>query len=146
MLLPKSNLQKVFGITVSVFFLCSLLLPVMSGLPGIQIQIEETVEPDIQRRAAALAETAELQARGIATGSVEKIISERLAEMGINDADIAIHITTNGQHEPTVESADITLDAIHEPQHRQIRAALAETLGFEVYLGYRETPQEEQEE
>jgi hypothetical protein len=66
--------------------------------------------------------------------------------MGINYVDIAINITTNGQHEPTVESADITLDAVHEPQHQQIRAALAETLGFEVYLGYRETSQEEQEE
>jgi len=132
MILPKSNLQKVFGITVSAFFLCVILSPAILSYPDFKLQAEESALPDIRRRAEALAGAADSQAEQAGLMSVEKIIREKLSEMGINGGDAAINIITNGQH----VRADIVLDNAYEDGHEQIRENLSRALGFDVRLGY----------
>ncbi|MCL2056997.1 MAG: stage III sporulation protein AF [Oscillospiraceae bacterium] len=134
MALPKSNMQKIFGVTCSAFFLCVLLSPAVFGVPGIELGTGGELMPDIQSRAQALTDTANSQAGRAGLEGVEKIIREKLSQMGINGGDTTINIITNGQHGPG--RVDITLDASHEGSHDHIRTELANALGLEVRIGY----------
>lgn len=142
MLLPKSGLQKVFGITVSVFFLCCLLSPVAFRLPDFALEVEGATTEEIQRRAAALQETVAGQSQDAAKGAVEKIIVDILEEMGINPISITIHINTGGQSASSVESADIVLPRKQEQNHEIIRRVLSEQLGFSIRLGYEDVEEQ----
>lgn len=135
MLLPNSGLSKIFSITVSVFFLCSILSPALLRNPSLQIQIEEISREEMERRAQNLTNTLNIQSETALVYRLEKIIAEKLSETGIKYTDIAININTDGQ-EPSVESVDITLDHSHEEDHESILRELQNTLGLPVRLGY----------
>ncbi|MDR2932906.1 MAG: stage III sporulation protein AF [Oscillospiraceae bacterium] len=136
LILPKGNLQKVFSITVSVFFLCCLLLPIAVEFPNIQIQTETYSQEEIERRAKALTDMVGSQTGRAAEDNIKKIIAEKCAEMGIKYMDITININTNGQNGPEIESVDVTLEKAHEYRHDAIHRELANSLGLKVRLGY----------
>ncbi len=134
-ILPKSNLSGVFRLVVSVFFLCCLLVPVAVNFPIERYNLEEYSAQIAGERAEALMETAEKQAELAADENLEKIIADNLRQMGINYHDITINISVNGQSGADI-SAEVLLDAAHEPEHDVILAALLEELETDIRLNY----------
>jgi len=136
LLLPKSGMERIFKLCVSVFFLCALLSPILLASPELRISVEEYSQEDIQRRAARLEELVESQAERAAGESLEKIVADKLLEKGIKYSSITIHINTNGQHAKEAPVVEIVLDREHEAEHDTIRRELTGELGLEVRLGY----------
>lgn len=138
MLLPPSNMEKVFRTTVSVFFLCCLLSPMLLRGSELRFELEEYTQADIEQRAARLTGEVDRQAGAAAGEDLKKIVEQKLAQMGINYLDIAININTNGQSAEDTARVDILLDTALEPEHDRIRSQLEE-LGMDIRLVYTDT-------
>ena len=136
LLLPKSGMERIFKLCVSVFFLCALLSPILLASPELRISVEEYSQEDIQRRAARLEELVESQAERAAGESLEKIVADKLLEKGIKYSSITININTSGQNTAQAPMATIILDREHESRHEAIHRELTAELGLEVRLGY----------
>jgi len=136
MLLPKTNLDKMFRMAVSVFFMCCLLSPFVLQSPQLRIEVQQMSQQEIQHRAQRLTAVADVQSEQAFKNELEKIVGQNLAGKGINYTDITIHITTKGQNGEAVPVVDIELDREHEPEHQSIRRQLMSELGLEVRLGY----------
>jgi stage III sporulation protein AF len=134
-ILPKSNLTSVFKLVVSMFFLCSLLMPIAIQLPLERYSLEAYSQREAGERAQELEALADKQAAALAGENLKKIIAAKLQQMGIKQHAITINIDVNGQSAQPA-SADITLDKAHEPAHGRISMTLREELGIEVRLGY----------
>jgi hypothetical protein len=134
-ILPKSNLTGVFKLVVSMVFLCSLLIPIAIQLPAERYDLDAYSQREADEKAGELEALAEKQAEAQAGKTLEKIIAAKLLQMGINHHAITINIGVNGQSAGPV-SADIALDAAHEPMHERIISALREELGIEPQIAY----------
>ncbi|WRS28150.1 stage III sporulation protein AF [Oscillospiraceae bacterium MB08-C2-2] len=137
MVLPKSNLEKLFRLTVSVFFLCCLLTPFFLRGPGLALDVEIEALPDIGERAARLEQVLEEQSQRQITTSMEKIIQDKLQKMGINYHTITINITTNGQNDTQVDGVKLTLEKQHQASGPLIQKTLENELGLAVELEYQ---------
>ena len=135
-LLPKSNLEKVFSLTVSVFFLCCLLSPLLLRAPQLRIEVEEYSAQDMQQRLERLGKIVEMQTQGTIRQNLYEIIEEKLSEMGIKHHGVTINITTNGQNAGQPESASILLEKQWESRHEKLQRELESTLGLPVHLAY----------
>lgn len=142
-LMPKSSLERMFKLVVSVFFLCCLLSPFLLRSAALGLELREYPQNDIEERASRLESVVERQWNGAAAGGLEKIVRGKLAEMGINDDTTTINIITNGQitNEPPI--VEITLDSAYRERHNVLRGALMDELGLEVRLGYVEPGERE---
>ena len=136
-LMPKSNLTGVFKLVVSVFFLCCLLSPVLLRIPEGRLWLPEYSAEIAEEKAARLEEVMEKQTRISAEQAAQKIIADKLRQMGINYHSIAININTNGQSE-TRAVAVIILDRSLEPQHEALKRRIEQSLEMDVDLGYTE--------
>lgn len=137
MLLPKSGMEKIFRTTVSIFFLCCLLSPIVLRDPGLRLELQEYSQSEIDARARRLTKTIDSQTGEAMQWQLEKIISEKLSQMGINYHQITININNNGQSGQEIQSVEIILDRVHEKDHQKIHAELARALGLTVRLGYK---------
>ena len=136
MLLPKSSMEKIFRTTVSVFFLCCLLSPLVLQKPELRIELEEYAQSDIDARAARLRQVVQSQTAQASEGELKKIIAAKLSQMGINYHSITINMSINGQSENGIDSVEIELARSHAKDHDTIHAELAEAFGIPVRLGY----------
>lgn len=134
-ILPKSSLTGVFKLVVSMFFLCSLLIPIAIQLPLERYSLEAYSERAANEKALELQALAEKQAAAQASKNLEKIIAAKLLEMGIKPHAVTINIDVNGQS-GTAASARVVLPKEHEPEHETIRAALGEALEMKFDLEY----------
>lgn len=136
MLMPKSGLEKIFRLTVSAFFLCCLLSPFVFRMPLLELDVKAYEQESIDQRAKRLTDTVGHQTEQVAKQDIEKIIAEKLAEMGIKYHRITININTNGQNNPEVKTVEIELDRVHQREHDHIRKELTGTFGLDFRLGY----------
>ena len=135
-LLPKSNMEKIFSLTVSVFFLCCLLSPLLLRAPQLRIEVEEYSAQDMQQRLERLGKIVEMQTQGTIRQNLYEIIEEKLSEMGIKHHGVTINITTNGQNAGQPESASILLEKQWESRHEKLQRELESMLGLTVHLAY----------
>ena len=135
-LLPKSNMEKIFSLTVSVFFLCCLLSPLLLRAPQLRIEVEEYSAQDMQQRLERLGKIVEMQTQGTIRQNLYEIIEEKLSEMGIKHHGVTINITTNGQNAGQPESASILLEKQWESRHEKLQRELESMLGLAVHLAY----------
>jgi len=142
LILPRGNLEKMFRLSVSVFFLCCLLSPVLLPKSALRFDLKEYTQEDIQERADAVTRVAEDQSLEAARENLEKIIGEKLGEMGIKYRVITINIITNGQSDQIVDTVEIVLDRQHEREHQQILSDLKETFDLDFRLGYEQLEEE----
>ena len=140
-LMPKSNLTGVFKLVVSVFFLCCLLSPVLLRFPGEPFLPPEYSAEIEEEKSARLQEVMEKQTRISAERAAQKIIEDKLKQMGINYHSTAININVNGQSE-TEAFVIIMLDKSLEPEHARLKRRIEETLGMDVNIGYTEKERE----
>ena len=134
-ILPKSGLTGAFKLVVSMFFLCCLLIPIAIRFPAERYSLEAYSERAAGEKAAELQALAEKQAAALARENLEKIIADKLLQMGIKHHAITINIDVNGQSGGMAPAA-VTLDKIHEPEHGRISSRLREELGMEIRLDY----------
>jgi stage III sporulation protein AF len=135
-ILPKTNLTGVFKLVVSMFFLCSLLMPMAIQLPTGRYSLEAYSERAASEKAQELQALAEKQATAQAGQNLEKIIAAKLRQMGIKHHAVTINIDVNGQSASPI-SADIAIDKSHEAEHGRISQGLREELDIGLNLAYR---------
>ena len=136
MLMPNSSLEKVFRLTVSVFFLCVMLSPVLLQSPQLRIEVEEYSIQNIRMRAERLSTLMESQTDTAARQNIRKIIEEKLSEMGINCHSITIDIITKGQNIGQSFFADISLYGEDQNRNEEILRELRDLLGIDIRLKY----------
>lgn len=136
MLLPGAGLEKMFTLTVSVFFLCCLLSPLALRDPGLNLDIGGIVWQQSREDGEQLRELADQQALELARNSIHRLIRDKLTQLGINAGEITINITTNGQNNVVIEEVVILLDDRHKSRNSEIRSALREELGLDVQIAY----------
>ena len=70
LILPKSNMQRLFNITSSVFFLSCLLSPLALAPISLDLESAEEMQREVQRRAKNLTSAVEEQTGEIASESI----------------------------------------------------------------------------
>ena len=138
MLLPKSNLEKMFRMVISIFFLCAVLSPVILGAPEIFFEAPALSQAEISERARRVEEVADRQTINMARKGLEETIAAKLSGRGIKVHDVTINIITNGQNAIELESAVIILDRGEQPRQMEITAELERELGCPVTLQFRD--------
>lgn len=134
--LPKGSMEKVFRITVSIFFLCCLLSPILLRGPALEIEVQAYAQEEIVQRAEKLQQEAILQTQQMAQKEIRQIIEEKLADMGINARDITINISSGGQQETEMLEIELLLNKADEMAHHKIVQELEKTLGVVVHVRY----------
>jgi len=136
MVLPAGNLQKVLNITISVFFMCCLLSPLALRTGGINIELNGYLQEESEKLAQQLMLGINAQANNAAEAAIEKIISEKLLDMGINHTGITININTNGQNDVRIENINIRLPVEYEERNTEIQDRLENAMGMKIQLVY----------
>ena len=135
MVLPAGNLQKVLNITISVFFMCCLLSPLALRTGG-NIELNWYSQEESEKLAQQLMLGINAQANNAAEAAIEKIISEKLLDMGINHTGITININTNGQNDAQIENINIRLPEEYEERNTEIQDRLENAMGMKIQLVY----------
>jgi len=136
MVLPAGNLQKVLNITISVFFMCCLLSPLALRTGGINIELNGYLQEESEKLAQQLMLGINAQANNAAEAAIEKIISEKLLDMGINHTGITININTNGQNDVRIENINIRLPEEYEERNTEIQYRIENAMGMKIQLVY----------
>lgn len=136
MLLPSSNMERMFRFVVSVFFLCVLLSPVAVRFPALMIEVPLGTQAEIDERARRVEETVHRQALQSAEIRLRQIIRGKLSPGGINPYALAINFTTSEQGEVVLESVDITLGAADRARGSALISGLEAELGSPVRLHF----------
>ena len=140
-LIPRSGLERILKMTVSVFFLTSLITPLLLGIQGGNLSLDwelsrEQVEQQLQSRGESLESELERRFARDASGQLEQIVSEALVQMGINSSEISIKVNTNEEGSISISEVELQLDEQYESRHDEIRSQLEEILGVRVLIGY----------
>lgn len=101
---PQTSLNKVMRLTVSIFFLCSVVLPftkmnLPSSLDGLMIEEEKT-----GKIAEQVTKASEDSAYRAAKANINQTLELILKNMGIKPVSTAINISTNQEGELLVEA------------------------------------------
>lgn len=134
MVLPRSNLEKIFRLTVSVFFLCCLLSPLVLTRPELRLEWEDYSSRQVQERAQQLEQELLSQTKTALDRDLKKIIEEKLDEMGIKCHTVTINMITNGQNEQQLDGVELVLDAAHERERESVRDEIQQLLGLPVKI------------
>lgn len=137
MLLPKSGMQRVFGITTSVFFLACLLSPVAIGGADFRLFSEHEIQQMIDERSALLDTRVRGQATALAAENIRITAQQILSEMGIETQKIYINIHEDGENGISISECEVELEERYFPRHEEIRKTLMERLGVNVLIGYK---------
>lgn len=138
MLSPQGSLQKVFRMTLGAFFLCSLLYPLLTITPELRFELDNTQIENRMDIAQRLQESVDGQFLSELSGSLEEEIRKKLADMGINEAQITVYINGEGQSALTAEDivAEVVLDQAFAGRHDELVRNLEYQLGVTVRMGY----------
>lgn len=137
LILPKSNMQRLFNITSSVFFLSCLLSPLALAPISLDLESAEEMQREVQRRAKNLTSAVEEQTGEIASESIRIAAADRLAEMGIEYQKIYVNIHADDENGISISECEVELDESYLSRHDEIRTALMERLGVNVLIGYQ---------
>ncbi|MDR2909312.1 MAG: stage III sporulation protein AF [Oscillospiraceae bacterium] len=137
MIMPRSNMEKTFRMVISIFFLCAVLSPIVLVSPPLRVDMPQDGYSQSQERARAVEEVAGRQTIEMASRSLEQIVSDNLAQRGINVHSITINITVGESDTPRLENAGLVLDIAHEEEGGAISKELESELGCPVNISYR---------
>ncbi|HHY53269.1 MAG TPA: stage III sporulation protein AF [Clostridiales bacterium] len=137
MLLPKSNLEKILRMVLSVFFLCCLLSPAVLKFPSLLVEMEMESREELTSRSEKVMELARRQSVELARESLKKLVKEKLAQRGIIVHAVTINMVTQGQNDMTLQSVELVLDAAEQQGHDDLALELGRELGTEVIIRYQ---------
>lgn len=137
LLSPPTATGRLLRIVVGVFLLCCLAAPLGSfALP--EVQHESGLQ---QQAGSAAAEEFGAAADRVfyasAAQKLEQLARKKLAEMGINEAEVTVYINeTTTRLEPEDIVVEARLGAGHRERHEELVRRLEYELGTTVRLGY----------
>lgn len=135
MLLPKSNLAKIFSLTLSAFFLCSLLSPLLLNRGQLRFEIQDYGGYSAQDTASRLEEIAQAHMLEQARGTVIKLAEGALTEAGLPFKKIDAIVNMDEENSISFTEVIITLEQ-ESAQEERIREVLERRLGLAVKLVY----------
>ncbi|MDD2955221.1 MAG: stage III sporulation protein AF [Oscillospiraceae bacterium] len=143
LLSPPGNMQKVYRVVVSVFFLCAMALPLLSVARGAPEWLLEP-EPDPAWEEQALLQVVERQTAELVARRAEELVREDLAAMGVAGAEISAVIHENDGGGIYIEQLVILLPTEEIGKSGEISGRVEQLLGMPPQLRWRE-PEELQE-
>lgn len=133
MLTPKGSVEKSVEVAVSLFILCALLGPFVSGIDLGELTdglAEIPSEVDTSAAYGALeAQTGE---------AIEEEVTKILTDCGIKNADVNIDVRMDGENNLSVADVNISVDSEYKALTAAAESEIFEKLGIKCKIGVRE--------
>lgn len=125
---PDGSNEKIVRAAVSLFLMCAILSPFLSGANPTAF-IDEIELPEFSNEQSANDETA-----NYLQNEVKEKISDILSECGIKNADICISINIENGNEMKIENVQINAEKIYENNFEKAEIDLKNQLGIETKI------------
>lgn len=130
---PKGSIEKTVRVAVSLFLMCALLNPFVTGIDFSEISEGLKEVPDGVDTSDAYS-AVEKQTEEAISDEILKICSD----CGIKNAAVNIDVRMNGENNLSVESVEISAESEYEPLFSSAEKQLEEKLGIKSKIGVRE--------
>lgn len=125
---PEGSTEKLVRAAVSLFLMCAILSPFLSGADPIELIIGIEL-PEIQSN-----ESANGEASDYIENQIKEKISDILEECGIKNADIRISINIENGNEMKIESVQIYAEKTYENNFENAEKNLNNQLGIKTKI------------
>lgn len=125
---PKGSTEKLVKTAVSLFLMCAILYPFISGANPIEL-FEKIELPEFDTSISQ-----NNSARNFLTNELKEKIAEILSQSGINDTDISIDISIENENEMKINSVQIFAAEEFKNQFEKAENALRSQLGIETKI------------
>ena len=125
---PEGSTEKLVRAAVSLFLMCAILSPFLSGADPIEL-INGIELPEIQSN-----ESANGEASDYIENQIKEKISDILEECGIKNADIRISINIENENEMKIESVQIYAEKTYENNFENAEKNLNNQLGIKTKI------------
>lgn len=125
---PKGSTEKLVKTAVSLFLMCAILYPFISGANPIEL-FEKIELPEFD-----ISISQNDSARNFLANELKEKIAEILSQSGINDTDISIDISIENENEMKINSVQIFAAEEFENQFEKAENALRSQLGIETKI------------
>lgn len=125
---PKGSTEKLVKTAVSLFLMCAILYPFISGANPIEL-FEKIELPEFDTSISQ-----NDSARNFLTNELKEKIAEILSQSGINDTDISIDISMENENEMKINSVQIFAAEEFKNQFEKAENALRSQLGIETKI------------
>lgn len=134
---PAGSTQKIYKITISMFFLCCILSPILTGLPSSGFSLDIS-RPEAEYRTAALSSAMEQQVKTSFEASVQQLAQQELAAIGVQAEEIFINVNTDAQGGILITEMAVHLNPQHQNRAAEIEAVMVEKIGIKPVLSFRQ--------
>ena len=130
---PSGKMEKVYKFTVSLFFLCCLLVPLFS-LKNISLgSISLSQKSSVSNR--ELSSAVNEQAASIAQQNVARLVASCCRTCGVEPVAVNVQVATTGTSSAmSVKSAEVVLKAADMSKQNKITDAVMNKLGITVKI------------
>ncbi|WP_343252421.1 stage III sporulation protein AF [Ligaoa zhengdingensis] len=135
---PAGATQKIFRITVSVFFLCCMLSPILSGALSGDFQFDVELTPQTSSNTDEMQSTMEQQITDSFTASLRRLVEDELEEQGVRAEEISININTGEDGGISIREIVLLLKAEDQNKQAGLISGIKEKLGIEPVIEYRQ--------
>lgn len=125
---PKGSTEKLVKTAVSLFLMCAILYPFISGANPTEL-FEKIELPEFDTSISQ-----NDSARNFLANELKEKIAEILSQSGINDTDISIDISIENENEMKINSVQIFAAEEFENQFEKAENALRSQLGIETKI------------
>lgn len=125
---PKGSTEKLVKTVVSLFLMCAILYPFISGANPIEF-FEKIELPEFDTSISQ-----NDSARNFLANELQEKIAEILSQSGINDTDISIDISIENENEMKINSVQIFAAEEFKNQFEKAENALRSQLGIETKI------------
>lgn len=134
---PGGSTQKVYQITVSMFFLCCMLSPVLTG--AISGDFDAALsQPEAEYHTEALEDVVDEQVKESFSASLRELVCTELAQMDVKAEEIFVNVNTDGEGGIFITEMAVHLDAAYQDRQSEIEARLTEKTGQRPVIQYRQ--------
>ena len=133
---PEGATQKVLNLTVSLFFLCALASPVLTGAFSGEFTPPPFEGSAAQYNTQALEEQMQRQMEQSFKSSMEQAVDALLREAGAEPLEIFININTEGQGGISITEVRVTLPALMQSRSAELTKLLLEKTGQNPVLTF----------
>jgi len=139
--LPSGGTQRIYKITISLFFLCCILSPIMTGAFNGEFQIEMGTQPQTEYRTDALKDTMEKQVQDSFAASIQDLAREELIAIGVQPQEISINVNTNDESGIFITEIILSLHAEDQNKQAEIESRITQKLGLKPVIQFRQEVQ-----
>lgn len=135
---PEGATQKVLNLTVSLFFLCALVSPVLTGAVSGELTVPDFEQSEAQYNTQALEEQMQRQVEESFRGSMEQAVDAALREAEAVPLEIFVNINTEGQGGISITEVRVTLAAHEQSRSAELSQLLLEKTGQKPVFAFAE--------